>query len=325
MPKSDKKTNSNSTENSQQSANSSSKRTSRAKKHIENSDDSDIEVDLCKDCNSEIGNQDKALQCDLCENWFCYDCTQINSKIYSALNNSKNNGVLWICKHCRISMPGFHKLSKRLSVLEETSLKVEKKHKDFELKIKSLEDKLSQVLEKRPNEVINIQENVNGGSTGSISDVVNQVLNEQKDRESRRLNVICYGLPESVKESQEERKNDDNTRISSILSEIMNLSEVSFSETVRLGRYDGEKTRPTRFSVNSIETKQKILERARVNVRNSSVDLCKNLYFQSDLTLKQREEAYKLRCERRMKKNVNASQLAGNSGGTSSTSGFPFR
>jgi hypothetical protein len=53
------------------------------------------------------------------------------------------------------------------------TLQAEKKnHKDFELKIKSLEDKLSQVFEKS-NEAINVQENVSGDFTGSISDVVN--------------------------------------------------------------------------------------------------------------------------------------------------------
>jgi hypothetical protein len=73
--------------------------------------------------------------------------------------------------------------------------------------------------------------NVSSGSTGSISDVVNQVLNEQSEREPRKLNVVCYSLPESSKESHEERKNDDKNRI---------RNYESFGNR-RLGKYEAYK------------------------------------------------------------------------------------
>lgn len=138
-------------------------------------------------------------------------------------------------------------------------------------------------------------------SNVSISDIVGEVLFEQQDRESRKLNVVCFGLNESVGDSPETRKADDKDRIEEVVHNVMSLQDVQTSELIRLGRYEEGRSRPRpiKFTVESVAIKQKIIEKSRTLVKDSRLEICRNLFFQSDLTKKQREEEYKRRVERR--------------------------
>lgn len=108
------------------------------------------------------------------------------------------------------------------------------------------------------------------------------------ERESRKLNLVCFGLNESVMDTPNERRADDFDHINSVVAKVLNLPNIVVKSPVRLGRFSQETTkpRPLRISVDSMEQKLKILE--RVNVRNSSLEIWKNLFIQSDLTKKQK-------------------------------------
>lgn len=193
---------------------------------------------------------------------------------------------MWFCKHCRISFPATKKILGNFA-------KLEKRQNDIEEKVKAMDSKITQS--------INNPSPMQSSSETNISDIVSEVLSEQHEREERKLNVVCFGLNESTKDQPEARREEDKCKIVKVLTEVMNLQDVLISDPVRLGRYaeNSVRCRPVRFTVDSIAIKQKIIERSRVNVKNSKLDICRNLFFQSDLTPKQREEAYKIRVERR--------------------------
>lgn len=246
------------------------------------------ECEPCAECHSEIYNEDPAVQCDMCENWYCNKkCLKFSQQEYDRLGKSKaNDGVMWFCKHCRISFPATKKILGNFA-------KLEKRQNDIEEKVKAMDSKITQS--------INNPSPMQSSSETNISDIVSEVLSEQHEREERKLNVVCFGLNESTKDQPEARREEDKCKIVKVLTEVMNLQDVLISDPVRLGRYaeNSVRCRPVRFTVDSIAIKQKIIERSRVNVKNSKLDICRNLFFQSDLTPKQREEAYKIRVERR--------------------------
>ena len=62
------------------------------------------------------------------------------------------------------------------------------------------------------------------------------------------------------------------------------------------------KCRPVRLTIESIERKKNVLEAARTKVRNSDSALVRNVYFHSDLTKTQRNEAYERRERKRLLK-----------------------
>ena len=74
-----------------------------------------------------------------------------------------------------------------------------------------------------------------------VDDKIKEALLEQKERENRKLNIMCFGLSESEKETPEDRH----------------------------GPRKPGKCRPVCLTIESIERKKKVLEAARTKVRNS--------------------------------------------------------
>lgn len=247
-----------------------------------------------------------AMQCDLCDHWFCNGCLKFTKQTYERIEKSKTtDGIMWFCTHCRISLPATKKLISRLDKLEELQSKNEKM-------IQELQKKSGANSKSVQNNPTKPAENL------SVANIVSQVLEEQQEREMRKLNVVCFGLPESEQTTPEGRREDDKTRVNRVVQEIMGLDITVQNNPIRLGRYteDAQRPRPIKFSVDNVATKQKIIDGSRTKVRKSSQDICKYLYFQSDLSLNQRKEAYLKRQERRNRSAIERSQTGG-AGGSS--------
>ena len=110
-----------------------------------------------------------------------------------------------------------------------------------------------------------------------IQDVVKEevkvALEEREEIEKRALNLLVVNIPESRKDTVEERKEQDARRV----MEVIQMTGVSREElgevenVFRLGREPGNngRTRPLRFSIKRAETKTKILKNAREVNRNT--------------------------------------------------------
>lgn len=56
-----------------------------------------------------------------------------------------------------------------------------------------------------------------------VASIVSQVLVEQHEREKRKFNVVCFGLPESQENSSEERRDDAKEQISRVIHDDIGL------------------------------------------------------------------------------------------------------
>ena len=75
----------------------------------------------CRECSVKLRESDIALQCDFCDNMYCYKCTRLTSKSYDALcKSSQEEGISWFCLHCRINFHGVTKIIKKMNKLEQT-------------------------------------------------------------------------------------------------------------------------------------------------------------------------------------------------------------
>lgn len=242
---------------------------------------------LCIECEAPIHDDSKHLDCGICQHLFCFPCTKTTEKIFNSIGKGKSQGVLWVCQHCRISLPAARVILDKLNKSDE-------KQKELEARIASLERKLDETTK---------PQTLKASEPAAISDIVSEVLLEQKEREDKKRNIVISGLPESKKETDAERRADDLERIEDVVSNVMVLPDVRVNTPVRLGRFNPDRERPRmlRVTVDSVETKQDVIEKARTRVKNSRLEICQGLYFQSDLTFKQRQEAYKMRQERRRK------------------------
>ena len=60
---------------------------------IDDQDDdvSSVECSPCADCEIIISDGNVALQCDLCDNWYCASCMKIEKRVYEFLNKCKES------------------------------------------------------------------------------------------------------------------------------------------------------------------------------------------------------------------------------------------
>lgn len=120
---------------------------------VENySSGSETETEPCADCGTELSGLDLALQCDMCDHWFCNaNCLKMSRQAYERIGKSKESeGIMWFCKHCRISFPRTLKILGRISHLE-------KKQKDLEVRISTIEKKGSEHSQAQEVDVRNTQ------------------------------------------------------------------------------------------------------------------------------------------------------------------------
>ena len=248
----------------------------------ESSESEEIESYNCGDCKKKIYTNDPPVECDFCNNVFCFKCSEISSKPqYKKLSSSakEEDGMMWFCVHCRISNPGVKKMLIRVTKLEENQ---------------------SSVLER----LGNLEQQSEG-----TDDKIKGVVIEQREIDNRKLNIMCFGLKESTEENAIIR-NDDKKAKNHIINNVLEISEDEFSvenTPVRIGLFDEAKTRPQKFVAKSFESKKKLLEVARNKLKTLNHPEFKGLFFKPDLTKKQRAEAFDRR-EYRRKENANNSK-----------------
>lgn len=256
-------------------------------KIVDLSESSNEEDEDCRDCKTTLTNGDQAVQCDSCSNWYCIRCTKISAKTYQALTSSKDDGVMWLCSHCRISMPGFSKLVNRLGKLENS-------HKQLMEDIQKIKN----------TEPIDRQTNENSVTKEYVENSIQDALTEQRLREEKKKNIMIFGLKESTK-PLEERKADDISCVNKIIKDVMGDDAVVVDRLVRVGRFDPEqgagnsdgnsrpKARPIKIFMPDLDSKMRVLNALRLMVNNDRQGRFKYMYCQPDLTIKQRVEARK--------------------------------
>ena len=144
------------------------------------------------ECSVKLRESDRALQCDFCDNMYCYKCTRLTAKSYDALcKSSQEEGISWFCLHCRISFHGVTKITKKMNKLEQTQKEI----------LASLQE-----LRSKPDDQ-------NGMSQKEVESLVREEFEEQKRIEDRKLNVMCFGLEESSSINIESRKKEDERTV----------------------------------------------------------------------------------------------------------------
>ena len=72
----------------------------------------------CSSCKEEVTEDDKAMQCDLCESWKHVRCLRgpdkFDDALYDAFTNSRSKALLYVCTRCQAKSS----LSQRLFKLE---------------------------------------------------------------------------------------------------------------------------------------------------------------------------------------------------------------
>jgi len=194
-------------------------------------------------------------------------------------------------------------LEKRIEILEGEN---KSQKTDIEnLKTKNLE--LEKLIEKKCKECVEevqnenpsgLKNNVQNWSTIAKSGlkqpveqfiVVNAAINETKDRERRKKNVIDFGLTDSV---EIEKQADDKKRVEKIINQTGASATVTF---IRKFKSKSERPDPILVGLSEAADRNPLLLKAK-NLRSSEEH--KNIYIAPDLTDAERMEDRNLRKRR---------------------------
>jgi len=176
----------------------------------------------------------------------------------------------------------------------------------IELQVSSLNAKVSDLTErvnKLESERMEATPSVNLGNSQSqpnpptlseITSTVVSLLNEEKDKEKRKMNVIIHGIPESKSEEPLERKAYDIDQVNTIFQKHLNV-EVAVDNAVRLGKKVNEKSRLLKITLPTESAKKQVMRSSGQLRNDSNPDWMKKLYITQDLTPKEQEENRELR------------------------------
>lgn len=221
----------------------------------------------CPICNKEVFDTDRALCCCKCKKWKHSTCLKLSNNVFNVL--SKQPSAMWFCpdnciKEAEAVFSGPD--SEKLTTLNSKVDLLLKSFSDFKL----IQANQEEILDRK------------------IEEKVKEVLQEQKEVERRKFNLLIFKAPEALEEaSKEEEVHHDLLFMNDLLNELK--IEATVSNVIRHGRRTKDKSRPMQISVPNAEVKNEILKNAKL-LKKSEDENIKKVFISPDRTPKQRKE-----------------------------------
>ena len=83
---------------------------------------------------------------------------------------------------------------------------------------------------------------------------VTEVLEESKEKEQRKLNIIVSNLPESMVGTVEERRREDSEKVKHLVTKITNIEVGDLRDPIRLGPILHHTMRHLQYEVSRLST-----------------------------------------------------------------------
>ena len=242
---------------------------------------------LCKKCSQEF-NDDLSIECDRCMSWFHQGCTRLAKKHIEYISSNPTLDLKWFCEPCQqadLVNPNVL-LAQQAAQLEALTMLVS----TLQQQTLKQNDLIIQMLSK------------NKSTDEAIQVHVSEVLNEQKEKDEKKSNLIMVHLPE-VEEGVEKPDEVDLKKVIDVLSYVdseVNTASLNTTKVSRIGRRrTGPDSTPRliKITLDSPQSRDKFLSKARTLKDNSSF---KKIGLFSDKTKKE-QEAYrqlKQQCDR---------------------------
>lgn len=222
----------------------------------------------CAQCESVFKKSQKSLNCQLCAHWFCLECSHVSVKLYEALKNEPSRNVPFNCDGCTRLLPKITELGNAIKQQNERVDTCEKK-------IDSIKESLEEVVKER----------------------VEKAINDFKDREDRKCNIIIHNVPEPSNGS-ENKKQDDQASLSDILA-VIKCEDVGLEGFVRLGT-PGGRPRLIKAVLRNVTDKHRILGGTKLLRQKTDKEYSStwnNVFITPDLTKDERERNMRLKKE----------------------------
>ena len=170
----------------------------------------------CGKCKEDIAEapkreEEESIMCSKCNIWFHRYCTSLDEEEFRVLQRGKEN-LVYSCDECiRDHGHEIHKFSAMEAKLDTIMTIIKDMKQDIlnevECKIQGKIDEKMEEIEKK------------------ITKQIEEKSEEQEEREKRKNNLIIFQLPESKKETKEDREEEDIRAAHNILSKVTNIKK----------------------------------------------------------------------------------------------------
>jgi len=247
---------------------------------------------VCRECKCTFSEEDdKLIECDRCEEWFCLSCTGMNETYYDMLNDKTVScDILWLCTECKA--PAIRAV--------KTDMEIETRCEEF---LSRFQLKVEEELRTVKNDVEALKEVTADQSTNIQSmrkEILEEAIREVQERQDRSQNLVFFNVEESDLDDPNDSKKEDNLKVNNILKKI-GVGNITVSNPTRLGKKDGS-VRPLRVHTASNGEMTKILGAAKKLKETAGLD---KVFVNKDRTPLEREE-WKRLMEIRKEKNQQA-------------------
>ena len=245
----------------------------------------------CKICNILV-DDGKAIGCNKCDAWVHWKCSELTEPQFNFLNKPNcPDSIKWICPVCEAdkdSTPASVRDAK-LDTLSALVLTVTQQNQQI---IQSMSSSISK----------------SKAVEDDIARNVTEALEDHKERDDRRNNLIFFNVPESG--ATEDGEGDDIYKVKAVVRHVCQLTEVdevTSPSIVRLGdirKPSPDQPNPRPRPIKLVFPESAIRDKVLKNARRLKDSKFKKIGISPDKTKKEREEYEKARKEFRRRKDV---------------------
>ena len=226
----------------------------------------------------DSGPKSEAVECDRCSSWVHFNCSKLGREEYEYLTGHPHTQMLWLCKVCKTDMKE-KRDPKGDQLTRQQSAKMGAQIDSFTEVINSLQKQMTDLKCEMAKVVENTAEGgwtevtKKGGTVGAPSQMqihVSEALEDQKEKEEKKNNIIIFNVPETVVSDERTEMSQDLETIKEIISLVHPSAEsvaLSAKNVMRLGGRKDGKVRPIKIQFQEDFTKGKVF-RNSAKLRN---------------------------------------------------------
>ena len=188
---------------------------------------------------------EETIECHRCKNLCHKQCSMLSEAQYSVLARG-GESLVWQCQKCIVGGAAGNSDATRT-----------------EAKLDVLTKLLQDMVERLENlETANGEKSIDEKIEAAVERKMTRVLEEAKEKEKRKQNIVVVNLPESLKRTPEERKREDEERVRELIGKVTDVPRGEIGDNIRLGPIRiGQNPRPRllRMVVRTEEAKHKIM------------------------------------------------------------------
>ena len=227
------------------------------------------------------------MECDRCSVRFHRNCTDLNNKQFKFIHGFPTKNLEWVCNRCLNDKDKGDNTNKQAGDGDQSSLIVEQNKKIIDQNCKILEQQ-ALILD-----LLKDKKEGNNKVDKQIKVHVEETLQEMKEKEEKKMNMILHGIPEGTEEEEAKNKETDVNKTKAVLTYVNPEVKLTIdpSKVQRIGK-KGTKPRPVKVVLDSVETKMQFIRNSK---KLKDHDTFSKVGLSFDKTKREQEEYRRLK------------------------------